>query len=226
VRLIKDTPWAPFAVEYGYLYNWYAATDPRNIAAAGWHIMTETERDSLIAFLGGDAAGGGKLKEMGITYWDAPNVDATNEVSFNARGAGYRSSSNGAFSNFKSYSLFWTATSYDINFARYFAIRNSDGLLLTDQTFAGQFKSGGNSIRPIKDTTTLTHGQTGIYQGNDLKIYRTICINGVEYLADNLCETLYRNGDLIPEVTDDAAWAALTKGARCSYNNDESYAHA
>ncbi len=36
----------------------------------------------------------------------------------------------------------------------------------------------------------------------------------------NLDVSRYRNGDLIPKVTDGAAWAALTTGAYCYYNND------
>ena len=34
--------------------------------------------------------------------------------------------------------------------------------------------------------------------------------------------THYRNGDVIPQVTDPAAWTALTTGAWCYYNNDPS----
>jgi uncharacterized protein (TIGR02145 family) len=36
----------------------------------------------------------------------------------------------------------------------------------------------------------------------------------------NLNVTTYANGDPIPEVTDPTAWAALTTGAWCYYNND------
>lgn len=36
----------------------------------------------------------------------------------------------------------------------------------------------------------------------------------------NLDVTRYRNGDLIPQVTDSAQWANLTTGAWCWYNND------
>lgn len=36
----------------------------------------------------------------------------------------------------------------------------------------------------------------------------------------NLNVSKYRNGDSIPEVTDPTAWAALTTGAWCYYNND------
>lgn len=36
----------------------------------------------------------------------------------------------------------------------------------------------------------------------------------------NLNVSTYRNGDLIPEVTDPTAWAGLTTGAWCYYDND------
>jgi uncharacterized protein (TIGR02145 family) len=36
----------------------------------------------------------------------------------------------------------------------------------------------------------------------------------------NLDVTTYRNGDVIPQVTNEAAWAGLTTGAWCYYNND------
>jgi uncharacterized protein (TIGR02145 family) len=38
--------------------------------------------------------------------------------------------------------------------------------------------------------------------------------------ACNLDVTTYRNGDTIPQVSDPTAWAALTTGAWCYYNND------
>ena len=36
----------------------------------------------------------------------------------------------------------------------------------------------------------------------------------------NLDVTTYRNGDIIPQVTDPTEWASLTTGAWCYYNND------
>jgi uncharacterized protein (TIGR02145 family) len=39
-------------------------------------------------------------------------------------------------------------------------------------------------------------------------------------MTKNLDVATYRNGDPIPKVTDNAAWAALTTGAYCYYNND------
>ncbi|NSW95550.1 MAG: fibrobacter succinogenes major paralogous domain-containing protein, partial [Bacteroidales bacterium] len=40
--------------------------------------------------------------------------------------------------------------------------------------------------------------------------------------AENLKTTKFKNGDLITNVTGDAAWVALTGPAYCWYNNDES----
>jgi uncharacterized protein (TIGR02145 family) len=39
-------------------------------------------------------------------------------------------------------------------------------------------------------------------------------------MARNLDVTTYRNGDIIPEVKDSAAWAKLKTGAWCYYKND------
>jgi len=70
------------------------------------------------------------------------------------------------------------------------------------------------------DSTTLTDGQTGTYTGNDGKIYPTVCIGTQEWVACNIAETKYRDGSNIPEVTDNATWAALTTGALCAYENN------
>jgi len=40
------------------------------------------------------------------------------------------------------------------------------------------------------------------------------------WMTKNLDVTVYRNGDAIPKVTNNAEWAALTTGAYCYYNND------
>ncbi|MEJ7740450.1 MAG: fibrobacter succinogenes major paralogous domain-containing protein [Chitinophagaceae bacterium] len=40
------------------------------------------------------------------------------------------------------------------------------------------------------------------------------------WMAKNLDVSNYRNGDVIPQVTDAAAWAGLTTGAWCYYENN------
>jgi uncharacterized protein (TIGR02145 family) len=39
------------------------------------------------------------------------------------------------------------------------------------------------------------------------------------WMSENLRTTRYCNGDLIPNITDDMAWSALTTGAYCDYDN-------
>ena len=46
----------------------------------------------------------------------------------------------------------------------------------------------------------------------------TICTQ--VWMLKNLDVSTYRNGDLIPKVTDPTAWSILTTGAWCWYNND------
>lgn len=52
--------------------------------------------------------------------------------------------------------------------------------------------------------------------------YPAVTICNQQWMDRNLDVTTYRNGDTIPYVTDPTAWAALTTGAWCYYNNDPS----
>ncbi len=54
----------------------------------------------------------------------------------------------------------------------------------------------------------------------DGNIYQTITICSQTWTKTNLNVSKYRNGDVIPQVTDATQWAALTTGAWCYYNND------
>lgn len=206
----------PQTITYGYLYNWYAATDARNLANTGWHVPSSTELATLDTYLGGGSVSGGKLKETGTTYWLSPNTGATNESGFNGRGAGERAS-DGTFTTPNQRGFFWSTTEYlpATGYYRY--------LLDSASTFPSGFVDGnkkrGFSVRLLKDSTSLTNGQTGTYTGNDGRVYATICIGTQEWLSENLTETKYRNGDFVAEVTDNTAWSALTTGARCAYDN-------
>ena len=90
----------PAVIEYDYgygaLYNWFAATDARDIAAEGWEVPVKTDFDTLNTFLGGTEIAGSKLKEIGLTYWDSDNDDAINSAKFNGRGS-FRRENTGSF---------------------------------------------------------------------------------------------------------------------------------
>ena len=53
--------------------------------------------------------------------------------------------------------------------------------------------------------------------------YPSVIINGKEWMQNNLNVTKYRNGDIIPEVTDETQWANLTTGAWRYIANDPAY---
>lgn len=102
--------YATYGAVYGALYNWYAVNDSRKIAPLGWHVATNIDYSTLIAFLGGGGAAGGKLKESGTVHWlDGSN--GTNESRFTALGNSYRSS-NGSFSTIKQDCAIHTSTSF------------------------------------------------------------------------------------------------------------------
>jgi uncharacterized protein (TIGR02145 family) len=54
------------------------------------------------------------------------------------------------------------------------------------------------------------------YDGN---IYYTVTIGAQVWMRSNLKVTHYRNGDAIPNVTDETQWGNLTTGAYCNYDN-------
>jgi hypothetical protein len=88
-----------------------------------------------------------------------------------------------------------------------------------------EHKASGASIRLFRSATAaeqLLPDGTACepYQGNDLKVYRTVKVGTQIWLADNLAETKFRNGNDIPEVTDAGDWAALTTAGMCAYSND------
>jgi uncharacterized protein (TIGR02145 family) len=61
-----------------------------------------------------------------------------------------------------------------------------------------------------------TYGTVTDFDGN---VYKTITIDTQTWMAENLRTTHYRNGEIIPEVSDDTAWSNLSTGAYCNYEN-------
>ena len=202
------------------LYNWYAVDDTRELTSSDtWTVPLHSEVLALESYLGGATVSGGKIKETGLTYWESPNTGATNEVGFNARGSGKRSGT-GTFSSFK--------TGFGIGCGdlsgSLWRVRSMAGYNTVTATGVGDNKDAGWSIRLVADATGVADGTTTTYTGNDGRVYLAVAINGQYWLAENLAETKYRNGDIIPEVTDNTEWGNLTTGALCAYNNDWSNA--
>jgi uncharacterized protein (TIGR02145 family) len=135
---------------YGYLYNWYAATDSRKICPTDWHVPTDTEWTTLENYLNAVAptgSVGGKLKSTGTTYWNSPNFGATNSSDFSALPGGFREL-DGSFYVIRDYAYFWSATEYVNNSLAWFRImETSFSDVLTDI----KVKSVGFSVRCLRD---------------------------------------------------------------------------
>jgi uncharacterized protein (TIGR02145 family) len=135
------------AATYGRLYNWYAVSDSRIIAPAGWHVASDAEWQMLSDSLGGSVVAGGKLKEAGTTHWTSPNTGATNESGFTALPGGYRGINNGTFFQLGSCTYFWSSTGYNSDMAWLRCLFSS----FSDLYRGGIYKGNGFSVRCVKD---------------------------------------------------------------------------
>ena len=132
---------------YGYLYNWYAVDDSRNIAPDGWHVPTDDEWTTLTDYLGGTSVAGGKMKETGTSHWNSPNTGATNESGFTAFPGGYRNNNNGSYYYIGSYGYFWSSSEDDSNDAWLRKLNYSNSEVDRNNTD----KRYGFSVRCVRD---------------------------------------------------------------------------
>jgi len=138
-------------INLGKLYNWYAASDSRNITPVGWHVATDTDWTQLTTFLGGENTSGGKLKETDLTHWGTPNSSATNESGFTALPCGSRLTS-GQFDNLGINGNWWSLTENGVNYAWYRYLTKGSATVVRDY----YNKNVGFAIRCIKDATLPT----------------------------------------------------------------------
>jgi uncharacterized protein (TIGR02145 family) len=207
-----------FAINYGSLYNWYAAsknggTGSGSIAPSGWHLPTKTEFETLVTELGGSTVAGGHLKEKGFNSWLTPNQGADNSVLFNAKGSGFRKHNTGQFTDIRITNALWSITTISNNPYTLQMIYN-----VANSYVQATYKNIGNNIRLIKDNST-DEGTVTDYDGN---VYPTVKIGNQVWMAASLIVQHYNDGTAIPFVTSDSAWIALTTDAMCHYGNTES----
>jgi len=150
---------------YGYLYNWFAATDSRKLCPTGWHVPTDGEWTSLIQFIDPDASSnvigtqstraGGKLKSRAMnpatSYgWNpaTPASPGTDNYDFSALPGGYRFIF-GSGDNIRSNATFWSATEsqYSSNGLSYI-LSSVDGSV---NRVAYNNKPVGASVRCLRD---------------------------------------------------------------------------
>lgn len=151
---------------YGGMYQWsemmqYSTTPgAQGICTPGWHLPTDQEIKTLegtidsqygvgdpIWDLTGDRGldAGGKMKETGSIHWVFPNVGATNTSGFTGLGGGARNT-NGSYSGFQIYGIFWTSSESSTN-----AYRRVLSAARADIARDAVNKLVGISVRCIKD---------------------------------------------------------------------------
>ncbi len=96
-------------------------------------------------------------------------------------------------------------------------------IFLYFQLFIVGCKKKESNIKPtptnssiISFNSNLTYGTVKDIDGNS---YKTIVINGAEWMAENLKVTKYNDSTSIPYVSDSVAWADITTPAYCMYGN-------
>ena len=128
---------------YGKLYNFYAVTDPRGLAPAGWHVATDADYKILIEFLGGEKTAGVKLKNK--CGWIL-NGNGTNSVGFSGLAGGSRAC-DGEFDYIGYYGIYWTSDLFGTNHGWYYTLSASQERIFKDSNLKGC----GFSVRCIKD---------------------------------------------------------------------------
>lgn len=148
---------ANYGSKYGRIYNYYAVSDPRGLAPAGWHVATESEWSRLMKFLDPAAdtvcdycttslTAGGPMKTIGLFNWISPNTGATNSSGFSALPGGFRNHL-GNYSVAGHMAIWWSANEFDTWSAYYRYVYYAD-------TKASRYyidKHYGHYVRVVKD---------------------------------------------------------------------------
>jgi len=147
------------AYTYGYLYNWFAITDNREIAPDGWHVPTDREWKYLeinlgmnqlkVDILGLRGTNEGSKLAGRIDLWDDGSLKgntAFSESGFSGLPGGFRYPG-GKFDRLGNRGYFWSASAYDTGLAwwRHLDFNRSDAV-------RGYFsKLSGLSVRLVRD---------------------------------------------------------------------------
>jgi uncharacterized protein (TIGR02145 family) len=144
---------------YGKLYNWYAIqgihdndanTPNKTFAPSGWHVPKVSEVVTLINYLGGAELAGGKMKST--SFWENPNLGATNESFFSGLPGGFRDYTSSFLQI--GYDGFWWCSPDENPFYGglfYLSYHTNEVTLSFNDTSYDFWNTSGCSVRLIKD---------------------------------------------------------------------------
>jgi uncharacterized protein (TIGR02145 family) len=167
-----------------------------------------------------DAQTGGNITYSGATavtvrgvVWSTspnPTISLTTKT-INGLGAGdFNSNITGLIPNTTYYVRAYATSSTGTSYGDELSFKTSVGIVgITSHS------CGATNVH----NATIPYGTMTDQEGNS---YRTVRIGNQIWMAENLRTTKYRNGTIIPNITDNTQWQSITTGAYCSYNNNTS----
>ena len=181
-----------YKTPYGAIYNKYAVDNASGLVyferagvqETGWKVPDATDWATLIAYIGG-ASYGYKLKEIGLSHWDAPNTGATDTYGLACIGGGIRDEDAGAFDLINEYGYFWIeglAYAYVLGYSSSNIVPSIMGA------------ANGLSIRCVKDLALAP------LMDKDGNIYTTVTIGAQKWTVENLRTTTYADGSPIGNI--------------------------
>lgn len=205
-------------VENGLLYNYYTGIDPRQIAPIGYRMPVKADFNTLLTTVGGALTAGNKLKDKVDKYWIGLNTDITNEFGMNVRAAGSRQY-DGLYGGLLNYEYYLCVDAPFLLTGNYFAYRckfmwNDNNVSVSFDT--GNYLAQGISYRFIKEDSV----NSGFVIDNSGYKYPTVKIGNQVWTACNARTEHFRNGDIIPYVATNSAWASLITPGRCYPNGN------
>jgi len=234
-------------VQYGYLYNWYCIEDVNGFVNTedGWDVPSYDDTNLFVDYLISlgypvlTSAGnqikscrqvnsplGGDCATSDHPRWNEHSTHYGRDIfNFNMLPAGYRTSVGGSdFFDLGAISTFFTKTPTSGTSKYHLRTRNNSGSIntgFTDLRTACSIRfvrlATSDELK-LADGTYCKH-----YTGNDGKKYKTVKIGTQVWMAENLAETKFSNGVLIPfegansGYFTNVEWAALVTAGRCAY---------
>lgn len=132
---------------YGKMYNWYAVTDSRGLAPAGWRLPDENDMNTFFD-LPKRKVVAELLKSTKGWQDDVPGVtgNGIDFFGFNALPGGSRSTE-GAFESARASTVFWTTSQMSDDLAVCFIMNSGRG----DLIWSDQYEYFGAYVRCVKD---------------------------------------------------------------------------